>query len=56
MANAKIQKCCIKLCVRKSASFKHQLCKAHLNRYYRHGYPGSTAIVERKKHIPFGEQ
>lgn len=42
------KKCCVKGCDRPIAIDKHDLCRAHLQKYYRNGDPG-TALVRKKK-------
>ena len=47
------KKCQVEGCKRNIAVVKHGLCKAHANRYYWKGHPGSGEILKRKRHAPF---
>lgn len=46
-------KCGVAECDLEIAVKKHGLCKAHTERYYRHGHPGTEKILSRKKHKPY---
>jgi len=47
------KKCQVEGCKRKVAVVKHGLCKAHANRYYWKGTPGTGEILKRKRHEPY---
>jgi len=49
-------KCVVAGCTRVAAVKKHQLCKAHLNRFYRTGEVGKGKILKKKIHTPYTEQ
>lgn len=50
------KKCRVNGCDRKIAVVKHGLCKAHANRYYWNGHPGTGEILKRKRHAPFNHE
>lgn len=50
--NKTTKECVIQGCERLSMSIKHQLCRAHLTRYYK-GDKVEGEIRKRKKYQPF---
>jgi len=48
-----IKKCCIKGCERPAFVSKHELCRAHLQQYYRKGEDGLKHIRNKKDHKPY---
>lgn len=49
-------KCIIKGCDRPIKTAKHQLCSAHLQRYYRKNDVGTEKIRTKGKHQSFAEK
>lgn len=46
------KKCQVPNCKRPVEVMKHQLCKAHANRFYKTGALGNKKVIGRKTHKP----